>query len=260
MNSRIRLLALCFLFLFATACGASSTEDPDEQSESGNDFDLQQSSDRDSDDQQQDDQQQDDDHQETDEQQSGDEDDGQDDGEQNDDTTVDQIQICRTTCETASDCGDEDEWYCEDQRCLAVPSPGGGGEVGPCETDSDCVAERSWWLSRRCDTQEDCEEPDRTCIEHDGEGFCALDADGIDEDCTDMWWDEVDKPLVGEDGDATVCANLRAVCQGSQCDVKCFSDDDCNYPGGDACYDGYCVCSGDEACRDAGYDVCEPPS
>jgi len=150
---------------------------------------------------------------------------------------------CQPSCESASDCGDESKWACEDGVCKA----------DECESDDECAP--SGWDNEGCEL-DDCD-AGYACVKHNDTTYCAIEHNE-QSGCAQGEKTEKDNA----DGSDTVQVCLKAsVCQNNFCLPEgsgdggdggggCESDDDC--PAGGSCNDdGACVCS-DGDC-DEGY-------
>ena len=168
----------------------------------------------------------------------------------NNDTGGFTLQSCVNTCEEASDCGEEEEWACNDGICeWEDDDEGEVEEFDPCESDAECVAQRSGWQDT-CDEQADCGET-HACVEFEGQGYCALEETEFVV-CDDMGFEALDLPLA-DDGEeeATVCGNTNTECHSEGFCTMCSTDADCEefgLEGWDTCYDGICGCADDNSC------------
>ena len=240
MKRLARVVALlCCLNMLVVACGEEPDEDNTVQNQNNGDDD-------DNDD--------DDDNGDDDNADNGDDDNGDNGDDDNGDNgdPPDELHVCVNECGSAADCGEADEWACDDGACSWDD---GASEPG-CESDAECVAQQMGWGP--CEEQEHCQTANNeACVEYDGQGYCALLADDVDCEAA-FAMDELTVDLVGEAGEETICIDEDRGCSDAQCVDLCDSDDDCeSQSANDTCLDGVCGCGSNEACEVAtGADIC----
>jgi hypothetical protein len=165
---------------------------------------------------------------------------------------------CREACTSDSDCAEDAEFKCIDGFCFQDVDI-----EDRCQSHDDCVRKLGSWASP-CAGDEDCRS-NEVCIEHDGDGLCAYDAN--QESCEAIHNVVVSKPRYAASGDVEVCGQPLARCHPgfdshgrgfASCVVGCDTDGDCTQSGwADTCVDGFCRCSDDASCeRVFGADVC----
>lgn len=152
------------------------------------------------------------------------------------------LQRCEPTCEADADCtlgGDDIGFVCVDGVC-GLP---------PCTDDDACVALLSGW-STGCGAQAECA-ADEVCVEIAADdGRCAV-APGPMFACADFGLEEVLRPTIEGDANATVCGSPDAACVAGACAAPCKSDAACPaFLGAPHCdrATGQCTCSSDAEC------------
>ena len=164
--------------------------------------------------------------------------------------------FCQEECFSNNDC--LEDWTCNDNRCVYT------SYNANCTENDECLPLLSGW-TKTCNRQEDCDgyaAGTQMCISYKNQGLCAY-IPGEYLTCEDLQQDQISMQAMGTGQNITVCAQTRAKCIDSYCQLSCNDDSHCtgsdyhkcNQSNGKCtCTQGSCIynssiCSADGICR-----------